>query len=297
MVRRAGSSRSSTRARATGAPSWRRPPVSASTASAGGARELKLAAHPGQPLAGARRGARGALAAAPAQAPGRGGGAARAHRAPEPRGVATSWRARTLRAARLELATAEQAATRGPSGARRVGAAARGGGAAAASRPSRPLPRTARAREQLSRAVFGAARRTRAHRHAAASAHARRRGTAAEAERAARDELAELQEALAAQPADDPARDTGRELEAELAKLDSEREAGSTTELAELEAERAQAGARQAELAGTVEARREALAVAERGSRRGPPRAARGGGRCGGGASRARPRRARSSRR
>ena len=50
-------------------------------------RPAQARAHRGEPLAGARRGARGALAAAPAQAPGRGRRAARAPRAPDAGGA------------------------------------------------------------------------------------------------------------------------------------------------------------------------------------------------------------------
>ncbi len=117
-------------------------------------RAAQARAHAGEPRPRARRRARGALAAAPAQAPGRGGRAARAPRAPDARGALGAVARRRARAARraggrrgrrpaprARCATAPQDGARGDrraprarrGGARRAHRAPRGARRAAAS--------------------------------------------------------------------------------------------------------------------------------------------------------------------
>ena len=76
-------------------------------------RPAQARAHPGQPRPRARRRARGAHAAAPAQAPGRGGRAARSASSARPSEARWELARDAVRARREELATAEAAAARG----------------------------------------------------------------------------------------------------------------------------------------------------------------------------------------
>ncbi len=123
-----------------------------------------------------------------------------------------------------------------------------------------------RAREALSARVFGA--RSAADRIALRLERARDAGQSAseDAERRRR-ELALVEEAQSADAEASSVESTAdriSEIEAELAGLEAQREAGLEAELEELRAEQARAEARRDELAAELESRRAALDAAER---------------------------------